>query len=89
MRNIRLRRLLDDIFTHDKSTSISLTAHGGAIESILENVRHLPFKPPTGGVIPVLVRAEKKTGVRPPDRIDPPKKRKSCPDEGRDPIRPF
>lgn len=58
-RNLRLHSLLDDIFATDDSTYISLTAHSGAITSILEVLGHRKFQLMTGAVIPVLVRAEK------------------------------
>ncbi|PIG84318.1 phosphoglycerate mutase family protein [Aspergillus arachidicola] len=35
-RDVRLRELLSDVFAHDESTVVSLTAHSGAITSILE-----------------------------------------------------
>jgi broad specificity phosphatase PhoE len=57
-RRERLRSLLEDIFTTDKNTYISLTAHSGAITSILEVLRHQTFALATGAVIPVLVRVE-------------------------------
>lgn len=56
--DIRLRDLLDDVFTHDKSKYISLTSHSGSIASILRVVGHREFRLQTGGVIPVLVKAE-------------------------------
>lgn len=62
-RNDRLRRLLDEIFAYDKSTYISLTAHSGAITSILEVVGHRRFPLATGAVIPVLVLVEKKNDL--------------------------
>ena len=55
----RLKRLLDDVFAHDDATFISFTSHSGAIASILRVLDHQPFGLVTGGVIPVLVRAEK------------------------------
>jgi len=57
--DIRLRNLLDDIFTYDTSTYISLTSHSGSIASILRVVSHREFRLRTGGVIPVLVKAER------------------------------
>ncbi|CAG8075862.1 unnamed protein product [Penicillium nalgiovense] len=60
-RNDRLRGLLNDIFAHDESTYISLTAHSGAITSILEVLGHRRFALATGAVIPVLVLVEKVT----------------------------
>ncbi|KAI1933309.1 putative phosphoglycerate mutase pmu1 [Ophidiomyces ophidiicola] len=67
----RLRTLLDDVFTHDQNTFLSMTAHGGAITAILEVVGHRKFPLVTGAVIPVLVRAEKKPGRAPPRVIEP------------------
>ncbi|KAJ5211886.1 uncharacterized protein N7498_003532 [Penicillium cinerascens] len=58
-RTRRLRTLLDDIFTNDENVFISLTAHSGAITSILEVVGHRKFPLQTGAMIPVVVRAEK------------------------------
>jgi hypothetical protein len=58
-RNERLNRLLHDIFATDENTYISLTAHSGAITSILEVLGHRTFALATGAVIPVLVLAEK------------------------------
>ncbi|KAJ5482639.1 Histidine phosphatase superfamilyclade-1 [Penicillium sp. IBT 31633x] len=57
-RNERLRCLLNDIFASDESSYVSLTAHSGAITSILEVVGHRRFALATGAVIPVLVSVE-------------------------------
>lgn len=62
-RTQRLRTLLDDIFT-DENVFISLTAHSGAITSILEVVGHRKFPLQTGAMIPVVVRAEKTESLR-------------------------
>ncbi|KAL8641129.1 MAG: hypothetical protein Q9228_002031 [Teloschistes exilis] len=53
----RMKRLLDDIFTNDDSVFVSLTAHSGAICSLLRVLGHREFRLPTGAVIPVLVKA--------------------------------
>ncbi|KAJ5566168.1 hypothetical protein N7535_007806, partial [Penicillium sp. DV-2018c] len=60
-RNQRLRCLLDGIFAEvgDESTFISLTAHSGAITSVLEVVGHRRFALATGAVIPVVVSVER------------------------------
>lgn len=58
-RNERLRCLLDDIFDNDENTYLSLTAHSGAITSILEVVGHRKFPLATGAVIPVVVEARR------------------------------
>ncbi|KAM5463461.1 putative phosphoglycerate mutase pmu1 [Microsporum audouinii] len=62
-RDVRLKKLLDDIFVHDRSTIMSLTAHGGAIRSILNVIGHRDFALQTGSVLPVLIRAETKLGA--------------------------
>ncbi|KAJ5386081.1 hypothetical protein N7509_008622 [Penicillium cosmopolitanum] len=57
-RNKRLFELLCDIFARDNNVFLSLTAHSGAITSILEVVGHRRFPLQTGGVIPVIVKVE-------------------------------
>jgi broad specificity phosphatase PhoE len=54
----RLKTLLDDIFAHDDSTYISFTGHSGATSGLLRILGHRAFRLSTGGVIPVLVKAE-------------------------------
>lgn len=49
-----------------------MTAHSGAITSILEVIGHRAFGLQTGGVIPVLVRAERVPGKEPEQVIEPP-----------------
>ncbi|KAJ5240114.1 hypothetical protein N7468_004733 [Penicillium chermesinum] len=58
-RNKRFAILLNDIFATDANVYLSLTAHSGAITSILEVVGHRPFPLLTGAVIPVIVQAER------------------------------
>ena len=58
----RMLGALDDIFAHDDNTIISLTAHSGTIAAILRGVGHRAFSMETGGIIPILVKAE--TGRR-------------------------
>lgn len=53
-----MKKLLDDIFTHDDSTFISFTTHSGSIASLLRVIGHREFRVPTGAVIPVVIRAE-------------------------------
>ncbi|KAJ5174668.1 uncharacterized protein N7482_000545 [Penicillium canariense] len=59
-RNQRLLGLLNDIFASDENVFLSLTAHSGAITSILEVTGHRKFPLATGAVIPVVVRAEER-----------------------------
>lgn len=63
-RRYRLSQLLDDVFGHDDNIFLSLTAHSGAIGSILEAIGHRKFALETGGVIPVLVKAKRMEGER-------------------------
>ena len=63
-RRYRLAQFLDDIFANDDKIFLSLTSHSGAIASILEAVGHRTFALETGGVIPVVVRAERVDGAR-------------------------
>lgn len=76
--DVRLKKLLDDIFEHDSSTFISLTSHSGSIASILRVVRHREFRLVTGSVIPVLVKSEKKFEVPNSQEIEPPSKPPVC-----------
>ncbi|KAJ5266868.1 hypothetical protein N7478_009676 [Penicillium angulare] len=59
-RDERFAKLLNDIFATDENVVLSLTAHSGAITSILEVVGHRPFPLQTGAVIPVVVQAERR-----------------------------
>ncbi|KAM0801782.1 phosphoglycerate mutase family protein [Usnea florida] len=54
----RMKKLLDDIYSRDDSTYISLTTHSGSIASLLRVIGHREFRLPTGAIIPVLVKAE-------------------------------
>lgn len=54
----RMKELLDDIFENDGSTFLSFTSHSGAICSLLRVLGHREFRLVTGGIIPVLVKAE-------------------------------
>ena len=49
---------------HDQGMFLSFTAHSGAIRSLLEAIDHRQFDLETGGVIPVVVRAERVDGER-------------------------
>ncbi|KAK3306109.1 phosphoglycerate mutase [Chaetomium strumarium] len=54
----RAKAVLDDVFTNDKNTWISITAHSGAVAKLLEALNHRAFRLATGQIIPVLVKAE-------------------------------
>ncbi|KAL8652738.1 MAG: hypothetical protein Q9210_002514 [Variospora velana] len=61
--DVRMKRLLDDVFGSDGATFISFTSHSGAIGSLLRVLGHREFRLLTGGVMPVLVRAERRQGA--------------------------
>ncbi|KAF3007897.1 hypothetical protein E8E13_011022 [Curvularia kusanoi] len=64
-RAYRLATLLDQVFTEEKeAVFLSFTSHSGAIASILEVLGHRRFALETGGVVPVVVRAERVQGKR-------------------------
>lgn len=67
----RMKTLLDDIFTHDEHTFVSFTSHSGAIAGLLRALGHIPFGLQTGGVIPVLVKAEIVLGIEPTTSVAP------------------
>ncbi|OCK82547.1 phosphoglycerate mutase-like protein [Lepidopterella palustris CBS 459.81] len=69
--DIRSKKVLDDVFTHDKSTYISITSHSGEIASLLRVLGHRVFSLSTGAAIPVLVRAEALTAASPSPTIQP------------------
>ncbi|KAF8244468.1 phosphoglycerate mutase-like protein [Wilcoxina mikolae CBS 423.85] len=60
-RYIRLIESLHEIFRNDWSTYITISAHSGAISSILEVIGHRKFQLQTGGIIPVVVKVENVT----------------------------
>jgi broad specificity phosphatase PhoE len=54
----RSKIVIDDVFSHDDNTWISITSHSGEIGSILTVLNHQSFSLSTGQIIPVLVKAE-------------------------------
>lgn len=77
----RLRGLLDDVFAHDGNTWISITAHAGTTFALLAAIGHRGFPLQTGGVIPVLVKVEKRDGKRVPAHVDPWQPKPDCPSD--------
>jgi hypothetical protein len=67
----RVKTLLDDIFTNDDHTFISFTSHSGALGGVLRVLGHITFSLQTGGVIPVLVKAERIQASAPSTSIAP------------------
>lgn len=56
----RTQVFLDELFEKDQSAYVSLTSHSGAIASKLRVLNHREFRLPTGGMIPVLVKATRR-----------------------------
>jgi broad specificity phosphatase PhoE len=56
--NWRARDVLEDVFTNDDNTWISVTAHSGTVTNLLRTLNHRAFRLATGQIIPVLVKAE-------------------------------
>jgi broad specificity phosphatase PhoE len=54
----RNKAVLDDVFTNDDNTWLSISAHSGEIASLLSVLGHREFRLATGQVIPVLVKAD-------------------------------
>jgi broad specificity phosphatase PhoE len=54
----RSKVVLDEIFSSDDHTWISITSHSGEIGAILSALGHQSFSLSTGAVIPVLVKAQ-------------------------------
>jgi broad specificity phosphatase PhoE len=76
---VRMLNALDDILAHDSNTVISLTVHSGVIAAILRGVGHRAFKMETGGIIPVLIKAERHEGKRPAMETEPWEQKPECP----------
>ncbi|KAF2192347.1 phosphoglycerate mutase-like protein [Zopfia rhizophila CBS 207.26] len=63
--DVRSKKVLDDVFSNDRSTYISVTAHSGEITSLLRVLGHREFRLSTGAAIPVLVKATTVKGQGP------------------------
>ncbi|KAK2615752.1 hypothetical protein N8I77_002484 [Diaporthe amygdali] len=55
----RTKIVLDQIFSEDDATWVSVTSHSGEISTILSVLGHRAFRLATGQAIPVLVKAER------------------------------
>lgn len=53
----RTQRFLDDIFENDRNSFISFTSHSGAEASLLRVIGHREFRLPTGGLMPIFIKA--------------------------------
>lgn len=63
--DLRSKAVLDDVFTNDRSTYVSVTSHSGETASLLRVLGHRVFGLSTGAVIPVLVKASTLVGASP------------------------
>jgi len=54
---IRARAILDRVFDADVEQFVSITAHGGIINAILRVVGRQTYFLPTGGVLPIVIKA--------------------------------
>lgn len=55
---VRSKTVLDDVFSNDDNTWISVTSHSGEIKSLLSVLGHRTFSLSTGQAVPVLVKAQ-------------------------------
>ncbi|KAH8808855.1 histidine phosphatase superfamily [Xylogone sp. PMI_703] len=69
--DIRSKKVLDDIFSTDSNTWVSITSHSGEIGSMLRVLGHRSFSLVTGAVIPVLIKAETIKGTAAPTATQP------------------
>jgi len=67
----RTKIVLDDVFSSDDATYLSITSHSGEIGALLRVLGHRTFSLSTGQVIPVLVKAEIIDGGPPTTTIAP------------------
>lgn len=60
--DVRTRALLEDLFTGEGKGEVfvSLTSHSGSLASLLRVLGHREFRLPTGGMMPLLVKATPK-----------------------------
>ncbi|EGV66376.1 phosphoglycerate mutase-like protein [Yamadazyma tenuis ATCC 10573] len=66
----RAELVLDEIFTSDNNTVISVTTHSGTISAFLKIVDHRKWSMKTGEVIPVIIKASKYEPYSKPDVDD-------------------
>ncbi|PVI02352.1 phosphoglycerate mutase-like protein [Periconia macrospinosa] len=74
----RSKVVLDDVFSSDKNTYISVTSHSGEIASLLRVLGHRVFGLSTGAALPVLVKATTLKGETPPTSTIPYNPQATC-----------
>lgn len=58
---MRVNLFLERVFENDNDSIISVTSHAGTIRAFITAVGHRKFTIPTGGMIPIVVKATKRT----------------------------
>ncbi|KAI5866129.1 phosphoglycerate mutase-like protein [Durotheca rogersii] len=61
----RTKIFLDDVFSNDDSTWVSITSHSGQIRENLRILNHIEFRLSTGQAIPALIKAVNNRRVEP------------------------
>ncbi|KAK5108677.1 hypothetical protein LTR62_008082 [Meristemomyces frigidus] len=59
--DVRSRALFDDLFSGDFGDVLSITAHSGTVASLLRITGHRTFQLPTGGMMPLFVKATRRS----------------------------
>ncbi|KAI2618172.1 phosphoglycerate mutase-like protein [Hypoxylon sp. NC1633] len=54
----RIKKLLDDIFTHEDKTIVSFTAHSGWVRGLYDLTSHRDVWVSAGAMVPILIKAE-------------------------------
>jgi broad specificity phosphatase PhoE len=76
--DIRTKKALDDVFSNDDSTYLSVTSHSGETASLLRVLRHRAFSLSTGSALPVLVKITTVKGNAPATSTVPLTPQKTC-----------
>ncbi|KAF1841544.1 phosphoglycerate mutase-like protein [Cucurbitaria berberidis CBS 394.84] len=74
----RSKEVIDEIFSQDDESYISISSHSGEIASLLRVLGHRVFSLSTGSVIPVLVKADLVIGDAPATTTLPYAAQKTC-----------
>ncbi|KAN0097125.1 Histidine phosphatase superfamily [Tylopilus felleus] len=61
--DIRAKKILDMIFDNEEEQFISITSHHRFIDAFLRVCEHRPWALPTGGVLPIILRADQQLSL--------------------------
>lgn len=56
---VRMKAFLDDMFSHDDETIVSLTIHSGSIMALFSVIGHVGLHVAPGNIVPMLIKAER------------------------------